>query len=277
MIYVDQLLPMNREFLLENYDNMRGEISHNDFNNLIQHIAKRYEDQTINVKNISNVMREVFYELDKRASHLSFEKRMDIAKEVIHNVVLLNSSEESKDIIGRSLKLFVELSLESVAEETVSKPQAFSPFSPNRTQKNKETAQTDIIQLPNPKTSAALMRVAAGNSEAIEEQTNEANQYIRETMLDVDKKIAQAQDSIRQCIDQALSEVDVVQDRLEQLVDDVKDWSDEKRTVAAAAIEQFANELIQAIRPKSKSLKEEDIATEKEPLEMDWSIDQVIA
>lgn len=243
MISVDQQFQKGIDFNINNRLGVYQDIAPEMLEKLTQNISKQYKNTPISVENISEVMREVFQQLDQNYTHFTFQKRMLIGREVIMRVMAENGVANPQSLI-----LFVDYSLESIAEETLSKPEA------------SKTYEADL-EIPSSEMSSALLQAAAANIEAIEKQVDEAARYVRRTTLDVDKKIVKAQDSIRDRIDQALGRIDEARESLRDLLEDVKEWSDEVTDASVTSVEQFAEKLIETIRPPS-------------PL-VDWPIDAV--
>lgn len=103
------------------------------------------------------------------------------------------------------------------------------------------------VRIPSAKTSQALAKAATENPEAIEKQASEAIQYIRQTAILVDQKIAKANETIHKCIDQALNRMSEARGRLQELLEQSKGFSSTAKEKAISAVNECAQVIIDSI------------------------------
>lgn len=321
MTKIEQQLEMGRAFFSGDRLEINGGITVKDLQSIVSNITSQYEGQQINVKNIFEVMKQVFHQLDEISNHLSETKRKEIAEDLIHNIISANRNNEVQVFTDRALLLLVEYSLDAIAAETMKEellaPIFLSPvptsieaesirlspkvqqedaLSRSRFEKDNlnlfkelkvekvmenelldEVSPTSFIEpqiikcsslihdqeeieeevlVPSRHASIALSKMAADNPVAIENQVEEVVQYIRNTSIEVDEKIALAQEEIHRCIDQALERVDLAYDKLKEMLERSREMSLEAQGQIVNTVNELAERLIEAIQKTSSPLIE---------------------
>lgn len=315
MIKVEQQLEMGRTFFLGERQEINGGITVQDLQSIVICVASKYKDEQINVKNVFEVMKQVFHELDKVATHLSESKRKEIAEDLIQNIISVNRGNDVQAFTDRALLLLVEYSLDAIAVETLQEESPPSDFltprqesltteeqslklspkiqeedllSRSRVEQNNfdllqevqseqkmdntllepvldqsaaklptvrdslvinysEEMEEEIL-IPSLRTSLALSKMATDNPIAIENQVEEVVQYIRNTSIEVDEKIALAQGEIQRCIGQALERVDLAHNKLKEILEKAQELSLEAQGQVVGMVSDLAERLIEAIQ-----------------------------
>ncbi len=119
MVQIVGHLEMGRSFFSGVREDINGGVSVEDLQSIAADVAKDFEGDQINVKNVFDVMKQVFTALDEVSSSLSETRRKDIAAGIIHHVMTLNRSSETQGFADRALNLLIDYSIDAIAAETL--------------------------------------------------------------------------------------------------------------------------------------------------------------
>ncbi len=329
MIKIEQQLEMGRTFFLGERQEINGGITVQDLQSIVISVASKYKDEQINVKNVFDMMKQVFHELDKVATHLSESKRKEIAEDLIQNIISVSRGNDVQAFTDRALLLLVEYSLDAIAVETLQEESLPSNFltlrqesltteeqsiklspkiqqedllSRSRVEQNnfdlleevqaEQTMENKLLDpflnesatkhcavrdslvvghseemeeevlIPSLRTSLALSKMATDNPIAIENQVEEVVQYIRNTSIEVDEKMALAQGEIQRCIGQALERVGLAHDKLKEVLEKAQELSLEAQGQVVGMVSDLAERLIEAIQRSNLPLADKECAEE---------------
>lgn len=335
MVQIGNNLNMGRALFSSDGESINGGVTVEDLQSIAKAIANHYEGEHINVKNVFDVMKQVFTALDEKSSNLEETRRRDIGSGIIHHVLNLNRNTEAQAFTDRALDLLIEYSIDSVAADTLKPTEPVAAETPpasldlgnveneqlsliseqmqhedsisrSRLEEatmpsSEEVAVTleassdleiapviseelenaasikedvelvlasnneplDEISVPSKEASVALSKAATQNSAVIENQVEEVAQYIRNKSIEVDDKIAQAQDKIHECIDQAFGRVGVVCDKLVDVLEGAHELSADTKGQIVDTVNEFAEKLIDAVVTAKSELSLEEDSSEK--------------
>ncbi len=119
MVRIGNNLNMGRAFFSSDGESINGGVTVEDLQNIAKTIARDYKNHQINVKNIFDVMKQVFTALDEKSSTLEETRRKDIAIGIIHHILNLNRNTEVQAFADHALDLLIEYSIDSIAVETL--------------------------------------------------------------------------------------------------------------------------------------------------------------
>lgn len=235
-----------------------------------------YEGEALSVKNILDVMRELFQIIDETSPALDIDARKDACQAIIYELIDQNEIVDKNHVETNALKLLVEYSLDALAQEILSqlnedeseidfviKPEIIEKDRLSRerfenqvnlTMSVKEDVIEGMIEIPSKATSIALAKAAAHNHQAISQQAKEASNYIRLTKLEVDEKVNDVQKKLHQEIEKAIDRIDMAKDALRDVLKGAQELSLDIKGEVAGLVNNLAEKLIEAIQENSPQI-----------------------
>ncbi len=263
MLKIEQLLDAGHILFTGDHAEINEKVTVEDVQKIAARIAEDYKDVKISVKNLFEVMKKAFRELDKHTV-LSEDQRREVGSNIIHNIIEINKGHDAGFFTDKALKLLINYSLESVADETLaqrideSSSESTSSLKISEQESllrsrieesiNSKNEEIDEIVIPSYSTSKQLERAAVDNKEALKVQVEEAKQYIRETMIEVDYKVAQLQAQLQSKIEQALVLADKAHDEVLNTLEGAQELSHELKEKVALEVHMLAEKIIDAIQ-----------------------------
>ncbi|MCH9632460.1 MAG: hypothetical protein S4CHLAM6_07960 [Chlamydiae bacterium] len=199
---ISENLNMGRALFSSDGETINGGVTVEDLQDIAKTIAKDYKGQNINVKNIFDVMKQVFNALDAKSSTLEENRRKDIGSGIIHHILNLNRNTEAQAFADRALDLLIEYSIDSIAADTL-KPReepVVENADPSLSLENLDEPSVSLI-------SEQMQHEDSVSRSRLEEATEALTQEPSFSL--VEPEVAEIADCDKDDVDQALDEITV--------------------------------------------------------------------